>query len=229
MTATRILPAAPVIHLDLVEELTPQQPAGFCRLVRRRLSARPGHGHGSAPFVYDWVERRALDAVVVAAYYVGAEGSPRVYLRSATRPPVALRDSSRLPRAEWLRHEGLWELAAGLIEDDEETSEGIVRCACRELEEELGFTVPANEMRPLGPSSLPSPGVIGERHFFFQVKVEPSQRKSPSLDGSALEQFGAIIDVSLSDALLACRNGEVEDAKTELGLRRLADELGYRP
>jgi ADP-ribose pyrophosphatase len=174
------------------------------------------------------LERRALDAVVVAAYYFDAEGVPWVYLRSATRPPVLLRQPSRLPRAEWLSGEGLWELAAGLIEVEEETSAGVVRCACRELEEELGFTVVPELMRPLGPSSLPSPGVVGERHFFFCVKVEPDQRKVPSLDGSALEQLGAIISVSLGDALLACRNGELEDAKTELGLRRLADELGFR-
>jgi ADP-ribose pyrophosphatase len=49
------------------------------------------------------------------------------------------------------------------------------------------------------------------------------------LDGSVLEQLGAVIDVSLRDALAACRNGEIEDAKTEIGLRRLAEILGQRP
>ena len=226
MNFHRILPPAPVVKLELVEDLTPQQPKGFCRLVRQRLTAIGPGLPPSAPFVYDWVERRALDAVVVAAYYFDAKGIAWVYLRSATRPPVAMRHSTRLPREQRLRDEGLWELAAGLIEDDEETAEGIVRCACRETAEELGFTVATERMQPLGPSVLPSPGVVGERHFFFHVEVEPSQRKPPSLDGSALEQLGAVIEVPLSDALLACRNGEVEDAKTELGLRRLADELG---
>jgi ADP-ribose pyrophosphatase len=229
MSSHRILPPAPKVTLELIEDQTPQQPPGFCRLVRQRLSAHaPGHP-SSKSFVYDWVERRALDAVVVAAYYFDADRVPWVYLRSATRPPVALRDPSRLPRAEGIRDEGLWELTAGLIEDDEESLEGTVQCACRELEEELGFTVDAAQMVRLGPSTLPAPGVIGERHFFFQVEVDPSQRKPPSLDGSALEQLGAIIAVTLTDALLACREGEVEDAKTELGLRRLAEVLRHRP
>lgn len=229
MSSHRILPPAPKVTLELIEDQTPQQPTGFCRLIRQRLSAHaPGHP-SAKPFVYDWVERRALDAVVVAAYYFDVDRIPWVYLRSATRPPVALRHPSRLPRAEGLRDEGLWELTAGLIEDDEESPQGIVQCACRELEEELGFTVEEVHMLPLGPSTLPAPGVIGERHFFFQIEVEPAQRKLPSLDGSALEQLGAIIAVRLTDALLACRSGEVEDAKTELGLRRLAEVLRQLP
>jgi ADP-ribose pyrophosphatase len=233
MSSHRILPPAPRIQLELVEDLTPEQPKGFCRLVRQRLLARadrhPHHHAATEPFVYDWLERRALDAVVVIAYYFDAQGVPWVYLRSATRPPVAKRDPARIPRSEWLRDEGLWEVTAGLVEDDEETPEGLVRCACRELEEELGFTVDSEVMLPLGPSTLPAPGIIGERHFFFRVEVNPQKRAAPSLDGSALEQLGTIIEVPLADALSACRSGEVEDAKTELGLRRLAEALGNAP
>jgi ADP-ribose pyrophosphatase len=139
-----------------------------------------------------------------------------------------LRDPTRLPRSARGEHEGLWELAAGLVEADEESQAGIVACACREVEEELGFIVSPSEMLVLGPSTLPSGGVVGERHFFFRAEVDPKRRQAPSLDGSALEQLGEIIDVSLSDALAACRNGELEDAKTEIGLRRLAEELGHR-
>ena len=234
MSSHRILPPAPRIQLELVEDLTPEQPKGFCRLIRQRLLAladRHPHQRPTAtePFVYDWLDRRALDAVVVLAYYFDAQGVPWVYLRSATRPPVAKRDPTRIPRSEWLRDEGLWEVTAGLVEDDEETPEGLVRCACRELAEELGFTVDSGVMLPLGPSTLPAPGIIGERHFFFKVEVNPQKRAAPSLDGSALEQLGTIIEVPLSDALAACRRGEVEDAKTELGLRRLAEALGNVP
>lgn len=228
MNSSRILPPAPIVHLDLVEELSPPQPPGFCRLVRRRLTARTTTGAPSAAFVYDWVERHALDAVVVAAYFFDAEGRPRVYLRSCTRPPVAQRDATRLPRTPWLAAEGLWEFAAGLVEVDEQTEPGVVECARRELEEELGFSVEPSRVLSLGPSTLPAPGVIGERHFFFRVEVDPAERREPSLDGSALERLGEVIDVSLSDALRACMNGEIEDAKTEIALRRLAETLGHR-
>jgi ADP-ribose pyrophosphatase len=229
MNPFRYLPIVPEVRLEVVEDLTPAQPEGFCRLVRQRLQARGPAGQAPKAFVYDWLERRALDAVVVAAYFLDAHGTSRVYLRSATRPPVALRSPSRLSRSQMPNPAGHWELAAGLIEDDEETEDGPARCACRELEEELGFAVQPSQMLPLGPSTLPAPGVVGERHFFFRVQVDPSQRRHPSLDGSALEQLGAIVDVPLEDALAACRNGEIEDAKTELGLRRLAEVLGQAP
>jgi ADP-ribose pyrophosphatase len=226
MNPSRYLPSVPEVRLEVVEDLTPAQPDGFCRLVRQRLQARGPSGQAPKPFVYDWLERRALDAVVVAAYFLDSAGVPRVYLRSATRPPVSLRSPARLSRSQMPNPSGHWELAAGLIEDDEETSDGPARCACRELEEELGFAVAVSDMLPLGQSSLPAPGVVGERHFFFRVQVDPNHRSHPSLDGSALEQLGAIVDVSLEDALAACRNGEIEDAKTELGLRRLSEVLG---
>lgn len=225
MSQQRFLPAVPAVRLEVIEDLTPVQPAGFLRLVRRRLVAHGPDGSTSAPFVYDEVQRNAIDAVVVAAYYRDATGTIRVYLRSATRPPMVLRPKSTLPWPELGSQPGLWELVAGLIEEDEVTPSGIVACAQRELGEELGFDVPVSALQALGKSVVPVPGMIGERHFFFSVEVDPSRRGSPSLDGSALEQLGAIIDVPLSDALAACESGEIEDAKTELGLRRLSERL----
>jgi len=175
--------------------------------------------------VYDEVDRAAIDAVVVAAYYLDERGLARVYLRSITRPPVAMRGVARQPFPELGAQQGLWELVAGLVELGETSPSGIVECAKRELAEELGFDVDTSALRALGPSTLPAPGVIGERHYFFAVEVDPQQRKAPSLDGSVLEQLGVVVDVALSEAMLACSAGEIEDAKTELGLRRLAETL----
>jgi ADP-ribose pyrophosphatase len=120
---------------------------------------------------------------------------------------------------------GLWEVPAGLVEVSEQTTNGPARTAQRELAEELGFTVPVESMRALGPSAFPCPGVLGERHFFFEVTVDPATRHDPELDGSALEHFGVVADVSLEGALQMCRNGEIEDSKTELALRRLVERL----
>jgi ADP-ribose pyrophosphatase len=183
-----------------------------------------GQGRTSTPFVYDEVERAAIDAVVIAAHYV-LNGTRHVYLRSAARPPVLLREPSRNVGPEYATHNGLWELPAGLVEPDESSRAGIVRCAQRELNEELGFEVGVDRLLWLGPSTYPCPGVIAERHYFFHVTVQPEERREPTLDGSALEVLGAVIDVPLEDALEWCRTGRLEDAKTELGLRRLA-ELG---
>lgn len=211
----------PILGLDLVEDLSPRTAEGFLRLVRRRLRMRFPDGSRSDEFVYDEVDRRALDAVVMAAHFVREE-QRWVYLRSALRPPFYFRDAKRSPVRE-AGHGALWELPAGLVEPDEQTLLGVREAARRELAEELGFVVEASEFSPLGPSTLPCPGVIGERHFFFSISVLPQRRAAPTLDGSALERFGRVVALPMSQALELCRSGQIEDAKTELGLRRLAE------
>jgi len=214
----------PKIELELLEDLSPEVPKGFLRLVRRRYRAIYPDGTRSAPFVYDAVDRSALDAVVIVAHFVASDGSRRVYLRSAVRPPLAMREPARSPLANDACGTGLWEVPAGLVEVSEQSASGVVRSAQRELEEELGFSVPLEAIKALGPSGFPCPGVIAERHFYFEVSVDPDTRSEPSLDGSALERFGAVVDVSLEDALGMCRRGQIEDSKTELALRRLAEK-----
>jgi ADP-ribose pyrophosphatase len=213
----------PAIRLELVEDLSPDTGEGFLRLVRRKLRVHYPDGVTSAAFVYDEVDRRAIDAAVIAAHYVGADGVRRVVLRSSIRPPLYFRDPARAPIAVPERHGALWELPAGLVEVDEQSPEGLLRGAARELSEEAGFVVDPARLSPLGPSTYPCAGVIAERHFFFEVAVDPASRGEPSLDGSALERDGRLIDVPLAAALEMCRKGEIEDAKTEIALRRLAE------
>jgi ADP-ribose pyrophosphatase len=215
----------PKIELELVEDLSPEAAPGFLRLVRRRYRALYPDGSRSAPFVYDAVARAALDAVVIVAHFA-AGNERRVYLRSAVRPPIGMRDPAHSPLPGDSCGIGLWEVPAGLVEVSEQTPTGVIRSAQRELAEELGFEVPINALNALGPSAFPCPGVIGERHFFFEVSVAPSTRSEPGLDGSALEHFGSVVNVSLAEALDMCRNGQIEDSKTELALRRLAEKLG---
>lgn len=210
----------PDIELHVVEDRSPTAPEGFLTLQRRALVARYPDGATSREFLYDSVGRRALDAVVLCAHYA-RDGVRFVYLRSALRPPVTFRDPRQSPVAEGAR--GLWELPAGLIEEGERTPQGVLECGRRELAEELGFRVEARALRALGPSAFPCPGVIGERHFFLEVEVNPSTRERPALDGSALEEHGLVVSVALDEALDLCRAGTLEDAKTELGLRRLRE------
>ena len=222
----RVAPfALPQILLRLIEDLSPNIPPGFLRLVRRRFVARYADGTESLPFVYEEVDRRAIDAAVIAAYYEDSSGQVQVYLRSALRPPVVLRDKQRSPIPELDPAGSIWELPAGLVEPHEQTLSGVREGAARELQEELGFHVALEDMRPLGPSSFPCPGVLSERQFFFAVRVDPATRREPSLDGSALERDGAIVTLPLSEALQWCRDGRIVDSKTELGLRRLAEAL----
>ncbi len=216
----------PRIELELLEDLTPPAEAGFLRLIRRRYRARYPDGSVSAPFVYDLIDRAAVDAVVLVAHYLDAAGVRRVFLRSCVRPPVGGRDA-RSPHPERDPAEGmLWELPAGLVEPTEQSSDGLVHAAQRELAEELGFSVTPSAFSELGASVFPVPAMIAERLYFFEVTVDPAARGEPHLDGSALERFGAVVALPLVDALDRCRRGTLMDGKTELALRRLAERHG---
>ncbi len=211
----RPLPAPPAIRVAVVQDRSAEARAlgGFLDVRRLELVARYPDGTESAPFRYDVGARVALDAVVMAVHFIRG-GVRHVYLRSAVRPPCALRPAAP-------SHDGgLWELPAGLVEPGEDP----VEAAVREIDEELGFVVRAAAMAELGPWTFPSGGIIGERHLFFHVEVDPGARTTPGEDGSALERGAAILALPLRDALEHCRLGAIPDAKTELGLRRLAEQ-----
>ena len=207
----------PKVELDVVADHSAED-VGFLTLKRYELVVVKD-GKRSHPFRYDMIDRRALDAAVMAAHHLDADGQACVYLRTAIRPPVALRRIAPLSSGV------VWELPAGLIEPGEEPR----AAAARELDEELGFAVEAEAMEPLGEPSFPAPGFVGEIQWFFHVRIDPAARKEPDGDGSPLEDAARVVSVPLEDALEACRIGEIRDAKTEIGLRRLASLLTCRP
>lgn len=207
------LPDLPKVELDVVS-VTDAEPPGFLTLRRYDLAIVTKEKR-SQPFRYDVVDRRALDAAVMVAHTVGQTGI-EVYLRSAVRPPIGLREDAKSSSDAVV-----WELPAGLIEPGEQPR----AAAARELEEELGFSIKEEDLQPLGDWAYPAPGFIGEIHHFFHVRVDPAAQKAPGGDGSPLEEVAVIVRVSLKDALDACKRGLIRDEKTELALRRLVDEL----
>jgi ADP-ribose pyrophosphatase len=220
----------PAITLELLEDLSPPQADGFLRLVRRRYRAHYPDGATSEPFVLDAVHRRALDAVVIAAHFQRPEKGRSVYLRSAVRAPLLLREPWRdgpgSAQAAPAARCGIWELPAGLVELEELSSpNGIQAAARRELLEELGFDVALERLRQMGAGSYPTPGIIAEQNYYFEVEVDPAERKEPSLDGSALERSGVVVAVELAQAISMCASGQIPDAKSELALRRLEERL----
>jgi ADP-ribose pyrophosphatase len=208
----KLLPDTPKVELDVVLDRTVQtDKRGFLKVRSVDLVAKREDGTRSRSFPYDVLDRSAIDAAVMVAHHV-VDGRVHVFLRSAVRPPLALR-----PR-DLVSPNG-WELPAGLIEPDERPA----AAAAREVEEELGFAVKEADMIPLGPPAYPAPGFIGELHYYFQVRVDPETRGTPGGDGSPLEEGARIESIALDDALEACRRGDVPDAKTELALRRLRE------
>lgn len=224
------LPSPPHFELETVEDRS-DATGGFLRRLSRVLRVVLDATERSAEFVYDEVDRRAIDAVVVVPHFLAplpgtAAGMLQrwVVLRSAVRPPVVLRDARRSPHPE-PANRALWEVPAGLVEPGEQTPQGLRDAARRELLEETGFAAEPHELQVLGPASFPAPGVIAERHFFFHVRVDLNQQSEPELDGSPLEAVGELVAVPLTVALRAAARGQLADAKTELALRRLADAL----
>ena len=216
MPTPRPLPPPPRISLTVERDRTASSAAsgGFLNLRRLDLVARFPDGTESEAFAYDVAVRASLDVAVIVAHF-RVDDAPHVFLRSSVRPPLALRDVSPA-------HDGwLWELPAGLIDAGESAADA----AARELEEELGFRAPASTMTPLGPPTFPVSGMCAEMHAYFHVEVDPTKRNAPSEDGSALERGAAILSLSLADALAHCRSGAIEDTKTELALRRLAETI----
>jgi ADP-ribose pyrophosphatase len=210
------LPPLPAIRVRIARDRSAGALAsgGFLNVSRFDLVVSYPDGTESDSFQYDVAGRRALDAAVIVAHFV-SDGFRQVYLRSAVRPPCALRGLDPV-------HEGgLWEVPAGLVEPDEDPA----AAAARELGEELGFLADAGAMQPLGEWMLPVPGMIAERNFYYCVEVDPQRRATPTEDGSALERDAAICAIPLTEALDHCRSGAIRDAKTELALRRLVDAL----
>jgi ADP-ribose pyrophosphatase len=207
------------VHRD--DTATGRATGGFLNLRRLQVIATYPSGAKSEPFAYDMCDRAAMDAVIVVAHFSGDEGGRRVrrvFLRSCVRPPIALREPPD-PEDDGGR---TWEVVAGLIDPGETPAEA----GARELGEELGFSARAEDLRELGPWTYPAPGIIGERHVFFHLEVDPRNRATPTEDGSPLERGADVFAIPLADALAHARAGRLRDAKTELALRRLAEVLG---
>jgi ADP-ribose pyrophosphatase len=217
------LPPFPQLALRLVRTIPSLDSPGFLSVRRQVFRVEFEDGSLSEPFTYDSVDRERLDAVVIAPHYRDTRGLRHVYLRSALRPPVATRPIEARPLPEGPTLGALWELPAGLVEVDERSLEGLRRSAARELLEEIGFKVDPAELGELGSSTFPAPGMIGERHFYFHVEVDPARRVIPEEDGSPLEKHAVIAAIPLDTAIDLTRRGMIEDAKTEVALRRLAE------
>ena len=73
---------------------------------------------------------------------------------------------------------------------------------------------------------FPSPGMTPER-FWMAVAELPADAPEPAAqlegDGSPMEEGARVEWVELDEAIASCVRGEIDDAKTELVLRRLRD------
>jgi ADP-ribose pyrophosphatase len=208
---------------------------GFLALRRLRMRNRRADGSLSARYVCDFVVRPyGLDAVVVVLWHRREGGGVSVLVREGLRPALFFgRDPARLPVPERGPRMMLTELVAGIIEEDDRGLDGVRARAAAEAHEEAGFAVAPAAVDVLGAGSFPSAGSMPEKFHYVAVEVDPATQEALGGDGSPMEEGAVTRWLDLDDAIAACVRGDIEDTKTELGLRRLRDRLdgrsGQRP
>lgn len=202
---------------------------GFLGIDRRKIKIiYPDRGPFSIDdqfMTVDSVVRRSNDAVAVVAHFT-LNNEIYVYLRSCLRPAAIFRnyydDSERIEDPEI---GSFFEIPAGLVDNNERGYGGLLCAAVRELYEETGLNHNQNEFNLLGPKYFSSAGMCAERIWFYEVLVNPLNIEIPNEDGSALEMGAEVIAIPLKEALEAIKNEEILDAKTQMGLMRLAKKF----
>ena len=204
---------------------------GFLAIRRLRMRNRRADGSLSEPYLCDFIARPVgLDAVVVVLYHRAADGV-QVLVRDGLRPALALgRDAEQIPVPDTREYLFSTELVAGIIETGDRGEAGIHRRAVEEVHEEAGYRVRVEDVVALGRATFPSPGAMAEKFWLVAVEIaDPSAQEPLAGDGSPMEEGATTRWLGLDDAIDACVRGEIEDCKTELGLRRLRDWLAQQP
>lgn len=122
---------------------------------------------------------------------------------------VALQEGGKVLLIRQYRHAvqaHIWEIPAGTLSAGEEPLE----CAKRELAEETGYL--ASEFRFLG-ETVPVPGYSDERVYIFLAKGLTASKQHLDQD-EVLE----VHSVPLEQALAMVYSGQIQDAKTIVGL-----------
>jgi ADP-ribose pyrophosphatase len=219
-------------RIEVVDDVTSRSRCdeGFLRVSRFRLRNVWEDGTRSREYSCDVVSRRWIDAVAVVLWH--REGDRvLVHLRRATRATVWLRRTKQaeLVRPDARAYDTIVELVAGVLEADDRGPDGVRRRGAIEAKEEAGFDVDPARAVELGDGFFPSPGVSDEKVWLIAAEVVPGSASRALGDGSVMEEGSSTIVLELGDAIARCRSGEIPDAKTEIGLRRLADHLGFIP
>jgi ADP-ribose pyrophosphatase len=201
---------------------------GFLAIRRVRLRNRHDDRSESEQYLCDFVWRPVgVDAVVVAVYHRQSDGRVMVLVRDGLRPALALgRAEITPPIPDRRSYLFLTELVAGIIENEDHGEAGVRNRAAIEVHEEAGYRVAADAVVLLGAGTFPSPGAMVEKFWLTAVEIADPEAQEPlGGDGSPMEHGATTRWLELDAAIDACVAGDIEDAKTELGLRRLRDWL----
>lgn len=229
-TAVHSLGMPDVSAIEILEDYTARARCdeGFLRLKRLRARNRRADGSTSPEYRIDVIDRPTLDAVAVCLWARTRRGI-EILTRRGLRPAAYFRRGRTpvLPEPEYLLVE---ELVAGVLEPGELGLDALRRRGADEVREEAGIVLDPSSLSPLGGPFFPLPGIVSEKIHLLAGEVTrpagPDVVAAPQEgDGSPLEEGAFLVWRELGAALSACERGEIEDAKTELALRRLAARL----
>ncbi len=193
------------VHLQNLRADGTRSDAYFCE-----FSDRPRHG---------------TDAVAVVLWRRSRRGDVEVLLRRGLRPTLRFgRSEERLAQPDPAPYLHLTEVVAGILEDGDVGEAGIRQRAALEAWEEAGLRVEPSQICLLGRVFL-SPGMSPECCYLASAEVGHVDAALPEGDGSPMEEGSRQRFVPLSEAIAQCDRGEIEDAKTEVLLRRLVARL----
>jgi ADP-ribose pyrophosphatase len=215
------MPHAPVTDLDVVEDFTSTGRCDEGFLHVRRLRVRNLRADGTKSDVYrvDVVDRPRLDAVAVLLWRRGVQGL-EFLTRQNLRPAAHFRHEKVPNVPDGKSHLFCEEIVAGLLETSDQGLPGVKHRAAEEAFEEAGYRVSPENVQLLGAPFFVAPGIISEKIFLTAVEVTGLSATPPEGDGSPLEEGGATQWRSLASLEAAIADGTIQDAKTELGLRR---------
>ena len=220
-----------VTAIEIVEDRTAAARCdeGFLRLKRYRARNRRDDGSASPIYPIDVIDRPTLDAVAVCLWASTPRGV-EVLLRRGLRPAALFRRGkpTALPEPEYLLLE---EVVAGVLEPGERGLAAIRRRGADEVREAAGIAVDPARLELLGGPFFMLPGIASEKIHLLAAEVERAGPDGPhdaphGGDGSPLEEGAVLLWREIGEAIRACEAGEIEDAKTEIALRRLAGRLG---
>jgi ADP-ribose pyrophosphatase len=216
-----------VTGFEIVSDEVVGRAGGFLAIRRMRLRNRHADGTIGVPFLCDFVIRPyGLDAVVVVIWHRDAAGTIQVLLRDGLRPALTFgRAPGQPPIPDARGYLFITELVAGVIEVDDHGEPGVRARAAAETLEEAGFQVAPDAVSFLGAAVFPTPGAMPEKFYLTAVEVDPATQLPLDGDGSPMEHGATTRWMELDAAIAACVRGDIEDAKTELGLRRLKERL----
>jgi ADP-ribose pyrophosphatase len=211
-----------VTALETVEDFsaTARCDEGFLRLRRLRVRNRRADGSVSEVYRVDVIDRPRLDAVAALVYRRGVEGALEFLTRQNLRPAAAFRAGKQTVMPDGRSHLFCEEIVAGLLELEDEGEAGVRHRAAEEVLEEAGYRVDPRSVRLLGPPFFVAPGILSEKIFLTSVDVTGLAGQAPGGDGSPLEEGGEVRWRTLDSLEAALQSGEIQDAKTELALRR---------